>query len=173
MRLFIAVNFNDKTKSLLIKVRDELRAHSKTGNFSTPENMHLTLAFLGECDMSMISAAKTALEAVSFEPFSIEIDQIGRFRRNGGDIWWAGIKENSTLSGLHERLSDMLLDAGFVLENRKFNPHITLGREVKTKVVPWNITAFGEEVKSIELMKSERIQGKLTYTAIHRKPASL
>ena len=48
MRLFIAINFNDDTHNRLIALRDELRSRSERGNFSLPENLHLTLAFIGE-----------------------------------------------------------------------------------------------------------------------------
>jgi len=169
MRSFIAINFNNDTRTQLLKLRDKISSHSKSGNFSRSENIHLTLVFLGDCDGSQIAVAKAALNALVFSPFSFEIDRVGKFRRYGGDIWWAGLKENKSLSSLHNILSGLLRDGGFELENRKFSPHITLGREVVTSLDPWDIEPFGERVTAIELMKSERIQGKLTYSAVHRK----
>jgi len=65
MRLFIAQNFTPETKSRLLTLRDDLRAQSTRGNFSLPENLHLTLAFLGECDAQQTAAAKQAMTAVS------------------------------------------------------------------------------------------------------------
>ena len=168
MRLFIAKNFNDKTLAQLISLRDELRSRSKRGNFSATENLHLTLAFLGECDAKRTTAAKAAMDEVNFEPFSISIERIGRFSRDGGDIWWAGAQAGVPLIDLQSRLTDKLIRAGFTLDKRKYNPHITLGREITTEATPWQIVPFGETVTSIELMKSERINGKLTYTAIYR-----
>ena len=53
-----------------------------------------------------------------------------------------------------------------VIANRKYSPHITLGREVVTDDEPWQMEAFGETARRIELMKPERINGKLTYTKI-------
>jgi 2'-5' RNA ligase len=166
MRLFIAINFTDATKGGLLAVRDELRSKSEHGNFSLPENLHLTLAFLGECDQKQFTAAKSAMDAVSFEPLDVTIERIGNFR---GDLWWAGCKTTPQLSSVHRTLSDKLQAAGFTLENRKYSPHITLGREVVTDATPWRIEPFGETVKRIDLMKSERIGGKLTYTAIYSK----
>ena len=52
------------------------------------------------------------------------------------------------------------------LEKRKYSPHITLAREVVTDIKPWTIEPFSEKVNTIELMKSEHINGKLTYTAM-------
>jgi 2'-5' RNA ligase len=66
-------------------------------------------------------------------------------------------------------LTGKLIAAGFALEKRRYSPHVTLGREVKTGAMPESIEPFGETVTSIDLMKSERISGKLTYTAIYTK----
>jgi 2'-5' RNA ligase len=166
LRLFIAINFNAETKSRLLALRDELRLRSERGNYSAPENLHLTLVFLGECDAKQTAAAKAALDTLSFEPFAIVIERVGRFKRNGGDLWWAGLRENAVLSGIQEMLSARLRESGFALESRKFSPHITLGREVVTDYTFGKIEPFGEMVSAIELMKSERIGGKLTYTSI-------
>jgi len=171
MRLFISINFNNDTRSRLIVIRDELRSRSERGKFSLPENLHLTLAFLGECNARQTAAAKAAIDAVGFEPFDLTIERVGCFRRDGGDIWWAGIKGSKPILDLQRELTDKLIGAGFLLEKREYKPHITLGREVVTDVVPWQIEPFGETVANIELMKSERINGKLTYTAIYTKGA--
>jgi 2'-5' RNA ligase len=72
---------------------------------------------------------------------------------------------------LQHDLADKLAATGFVLERRKYSPHITLGREVVTTAAPWAIEPFGETVSAIDLMKSERIGGKLTYTAIDTRRA--
>ena len=169
MRLFIAINFSEKIRAQLVFLRDELRSRSKCGNFTSADNLHLTLAFLGECDAKQTSAAKMAMDAVSFEPLFLNIERIGRFKREVGDIWWAGVQENKHLSTLHSNLTDKLISAGFTLEKRKYNPHITLGRKVETDAVPWQVSPFCETVTSIELMKSERADGELRYTAIYGK----
>jgi len=168
MRLFIAINFNNETRSRLYSLRDELRGKSVRGNFSAPENLHLTLAFLGECDSKQTTAVKSVLSTVNLKPFDITIDCIGRFKRDGGDIWWAGLRESKPLIALQSELAEKLIAAGFALERRKYSPHITLGREVVTDIKPWQIESFGEVVSLVDLMKSERINGKLTYTSIAR-----
>ena len=167
MRLFIAVNFSPGIKQKLANLCDELRKASSHGRFTIPENLHLTLVFLGECDAKQQTAASVAMDAVTFEQFDIEIDRIGRFKRSGGDLWWAGICDNKALREFHKNLTAELIKNGFKLEKRKFSPHITLGREIVTNTEPRQIEPFGETVDKIELMKSEHINGKLTYTAIH------
>ena len=169
MRLFIAINFSTETRSHLIALRDELRVKSERGNFSAQENLHLTLAFLGECDDKQSAYAKAAMEASGFEPFPVYIDRIGRFKRDSGEIWWAGLQESKPLMKLQQGLADKLAVSGFSLERRKFSPHVTLGREIATVAKPWDVKPFGENVSAIDLMKSERIRGKLTYTSIFRR----
>jgi len=176
MRLFVAINLNSETKGGLLALRDELRAGAEQGNFSLPENLHLTLAFLDECDQKQASAAKAAMSAVSFEPFELLIERVGRFGGRGGErggqaeaLWWAGVRVNEPMAKLHRELNDSLAAAGFSLDTRKFSPHITLGRRVVSDAAPRRIEPFGETVSHIDLMKSERVFGKLTYTAIFRK----
>ena len=169
MRLFIAVSFSDETKSRLAALREELQGKSARGNFSAIDNLHLTLAFLGECDARQLTAVKAVLDSLIVEPMDICIDRIERFRRDGGDIWWAGIADCKTLISLQQDLTDKLISVGFRLESRKYSPHITLAREVITEAQPFQIEPFGEIIRSVDLMKSERINGKLTYTTVHRK----
>ena len=106
-----------------------------------------------------------------FAPFDVSVDHIGRFRRDEGDIWWAGIAENRDLLKLQCNLAGRLRSEGFILEKRLYSPHITLGRRVVTDMAPRSVAPFGEAVTSIELMKSERVQSKLVYTAIYDKRA--
>ena len=189
MRLFIAINFKLGTISRLMELRDELRAQSVRGRFSPPENMHLTLAFLGECDKRQLTAARSAMDEMSFIPFPVSVERIGRFKRDGGDIWWAGVKASDALIELQGLLTEKLNTRGFSLDSRLYSPHITLGRDVeldpsplpggfsiarsKPEVVSLNparaIEPFWEMVKKIDLMKSERVAGKLTYTPVYSK----
>ena len=171
MRLFIVINLSEDTRGRLLTLRDELRSYSRQGNFSLPENLHLTLAFLGECDARQTTAIKAVMDVISFESFEMMIERIGRFKREGGDVWWAGIRDNKILFNLQQNLTAGLRARDFILDKRKYSPHITLGREVISEASPRQIDPFGETVSNIELMKSERIGGKLTYTAIYKKGA--
>lgn len=134
-----------------------------------PENLHLTLAFLGECDELGAKAAKAAMDEVKVDPFRVEIEKLGCFRRRGGDIWWAGVRKDRKLMGIQKDLSRCLEKQGFDLEERPYSPHITLGREVITAAKPGVTAPFGMTARIIDLMKSERIKGKLTYTSVYRR----
>jgi 2'-5' RNA ligase len=169
MRLFIAINFNGETKPHLLTLRDELKSNAQSGRFSPPENLHLTLAFIGEVNPKKVEKIKDILETVEFTPFDVAIDRLGTFSR--GTLWWAGLREDKPLLDLQYEVIFKLAHCGFEMDGREYHPHITLGREVVTSMRPRSIEPFGETVHSIELMKSERIGGRMVYTAIYTRKA--
>ncbi|MDR0778973.1 MAG: RNA 2',3'-cyclic phosphodiesterase [Methanomassiliicoccaceae archaeon] len=170
-RIFIAINFNSDTRSRLLSLRDGIRSNSKRGSFTQPNNIHLTLIFIGESSEAQISLVKAAMDKISFKQFTITMDRTGYFKRGSGSLWWAGVQENDELSALHHDLASRLVSVGFSIEGRRYSPHITLGRDVICNNGPQSTEPFSETVSSIELMISERINEKLKYTAIHTKRA--
>jgi len=170
LRLFIAINFGSETRAKLAALREELRSRSRSGRFSRDENLHLTLAFIGEVNPAKADKIKTIMDTVTFVPFDAVIDRLGTFSR--GTLWWAGLREDKPLMDLQREVEHKLALCGFEQDGRRFNPHITLGREVATDVKPWKIEPFGETVKGIDLMKSERLGGKLMYTPLYIKEAA-
>ena len=166
MRLFIAVNFNEDTRAGLVRLRDGLRARSERGSFTEAENLHLTLAFLGECGAEQAEMVKVIMEEFRFDPFPISINRVRRFERSGG-IWWAGLEECEPLINLQSGLAGKLIDAGFGIDKRGYVPHITLGREVVTSAEPWEVEPFGEVVAGIELMGSKRGNSRLIYEVLY------
>jgi len=170
MRLFIAINLDDDARIRLVALRDALRSRSTKGRFTRSENIHLTLAFLGECNSERTEKIKSAMDALQFERFDMTADRIGRFRRDGGDIWWAGITDNETLTNIRSALVKGLNAAGIEIDER-FDAHITIGREVRTDERPHEVEPFASTVSSVDLMRSERIGGELKYTPIYTKGA--
>lgn len=170
MRLFVAILLSQEMTDALYQTMQTLRQHTVAGRFSRRENLHLTLAFIGETNR--VAQAKQALSSVQADPFSMQLDGVGRFRRDGGDIVWAGLRKNKSLEQLAQQVQQQLRQAGFVLQDRSFAAHLTLGREVVLED-GFDLRSFGKtvpavsmQVNRISLMKSERIQGKLTYTEI-------
>ncbi|HBM81564.1 MAG TPA: RNA 2',3'-cyclic phosphodiesterase [Clostridiaceae bacterium] len=173
MRLFIAIVFNDQIKNKLSGYIQRLKAGSVHGNFTLRDNLHLTIIFIGETER--MNEVKEAMDKIDEPPFNITLRGIGRFRREGGDIYWMGAMKNNTLSGIYNKLYRSLGEYGFSLENRKFKPHLTMGREVILSE-GFNRDAFSKailpvdmDVAKISLMKSERINGRLTYTEVYAK----
>jgi len=172
MRLFIAINLDEETKQNILAVQRRLRELGG-GNFSRPENLHLTLAFLGEVAPARVAAVRKAMDSATLQPMKLTFDHVGCFKRDGGDIWWIGIAENTALLEVQKKLSDSLLTDGFRLESRRFSPHITMAREVQLTTQPDRNALLGEsfstQVSTVSLMCSERVGGRLTYTEQYRK----
>ena len=172
MRLFIAVNFDDETKNRLLKVQEQLRSGASGGNFTRSENLHLTLAFLGETPDDKLEILFRIMEEVRASPFDVSFNKTGCFSRSHRKLWWIGMDRNSPglscLEAIHGQLLSLLLDAGFLVDKRPFNAHITLGREVlHTHPVVLDYPAISINVDRISLMKSEHHGGVLIYTELY------
>ena len=165
MRLFIAINFPNEIKSTIAKISADLKQFAMRGNFSFDENLHLTLVFLGECNFQQMETIKSVMNKTIFSNFMLTFDKVGYFKRDGSAVWWISLIESEPLYNLQADLTNSLSQKGFVLENRQYTPHITFGRQVimPAKFVRPEIEEVSFKVTSIELMKSERINGKLTY----------
>ena len=165
MRLFVAICFDEPCKDVLCAAIAGLKSHARQGNFSRRENLHLTLAFLGETNR--LAAAKQALQSIHAEPFSIELAGLGYFQRSGSGLWWMGVAENKALAALQQQVVTAL--ASFSLEKRAFRPHLTLGREVilepgfQAKDYGKTLPPTRMQVTEIALMESRRVNGLLQY----------
>ncbi len=172
MRLFVALLFPETVKDALRDAALDLKDHASYGVFSRRENFHLTLSFLGEVRDPRPVKRAMAAAAAEAGPFELKLDRPGRFRRQGGDIWWVGLKAAPELTALHRRLNDALRAEGFPGEDRAFRPHVTLGRQVTLTDPAFRLQAPGLTIPARELclMRSQRLQGVLTYTCLHREP---
>ncbi len=173
MRLFIAITFDEKIRRKLLQTQTGLKEHSLRGNFTRYDNLHLTLVFLGEVAPGRVDLIRKAMDRAASAPFGLCIKGVGCFRRDRGAILWAGIERNKALTELHGQLRAQIVLAGFPVEERQFKPHLTLAREARLRD-GFDMDAFSRgmepihtEVSKISLMKSERIDGRLTYTEIY------
>ena len=98
MRLFVAVRLSEEMQEALISAQNALYDRGVRGNFTAGENLHLTLAFIGEYPEA--EPVLDALERVSFSPFELSPEGLGCF----GDLWWAGLKESAALSAVVRRV---------------------------------------------------------------------
>lgn len=172
MRLFISINFDNSTIDNILSVQSRLSdyAHNR-GNFTRPENLHLTLAFLGEVPADQIDTVKQAMDALTVHDMKLNFNHIGCFRKDS-ELWWIGIDNNPTLTGLQRALIRNLKEVGLRPDDKKFRPHITLARELHVgQLSTEDLLAkpFDTSAHAISLMVSERINGKLTYTEIYRR----
>lgn len=164
MRLFIAIQLNEEMQNLLGDIQENYRRMAVRGNYTPPENLHLTLAFIGEYDSP--EEVLDALEVVSFQPFRISLDRTGCF----GDLHWAGIADSPQLENLVKQIRHALADAGIPFDKKRFRAHITFLRRATfprggKMPLPY-IEPASMQVEEIALMCSTRGKHGMIYTKI-------
>ena len=133
MRLFVAVEIDDSLKSLLIGLQQELaRAGGGSLRLMPPENLHLTLKFIGEISPDLVDDAKMLVfdtARVGF-PFELALTGAGAFPERGPiRVCWAGLESSSSvLRKMAGELDESFEMLGIKPEKRAFKPHITVAR---------------------------------------------
>lgn len=160
MRLFVAVVLTDDLKKKMTGMLHEMKKQGIRGSYVPVQNLHLTVAFIGET--ASAEPVRAALQNVRFKPFRLSLSELGCF----GDLLWAGVKGNQGLSAAVKSVRSALDDAGIAYDRKKFAPHITLIRKVSGNWKQLPAPKGDMEVKKISLMKSEIRDGRRVYTEI-------
>lgn len=149
MRTFIALDLPREVISEIEKIRDTVKKKVLfTGKYTEPENLHLTLKFLGEVDEEKTREVKKLLNEIKIEHFRVELGEIGIFSKSFPKILW--IKLNGKgIWELQKEIDNKLKDI-FAPEER-FMSHITIARikNVSSK------KEFLEYLKSLRPKKHE------------------
>ena len=158
MRLFIAIRLSDEMKKALVTCMHDLNKQGVEGNYVPAQNLHMTLAFLGEYDDP--SKVKEVIRKVPLPEFRLALSEKGNF----GNILWAGVKGNQKLKTYVKDLRAALAAEGIPFDKEKFVPHITLIRKVSAKK-PYQVHLPKADmtVKKASLMRSEQKNGKMVY----------
>ena len=164
MRLFIAIRLSDGVRDGLSAIQRELRNHGVRGNYTKVENLHLTLAFIGE--YSDPTFVLEIMRSVPFEPLALRIEGFGSF----GSLYWCGIGENAELLSYVKRLRKALAENGVPFDRKKFSPHITLIRKAeyarRTGFPGVAVPDVSMRVLGASLMRSDRTKSGMVYTEI-------
>jgi len=130
-RLFIAVDLPDT-------IRDNLASMSfgiPGAKWVAPEQMHLTVRFIGEVDGALFRDIKNTLDEVNLASFSLQLKGVGYFPPRGAPrVLWVGLEKSEQLLLLRKKIDSALLRIRMAPEGRKFSPHITLARLKKSPV---------------------------------------
>lgn len=134
MRTFIAIDLDNEIKNNLSQLISRLKKCSPNINIKwiKHQGMHLTLKFLGEIPTDKVSEVESSLRKVTekHRHFSLKFKGTGTFPEGNKRprILWLGIEDNETLKIFQSELESELEKIHFPRENRKFHPHLTLGR---------------------------------------------
>lgn len=196
-RLFIALDLPEPVRRRLAR----LVADAPSGVRPVrPEQLHLTLHFIGDTDDAAVAALVAALatcgtsqpsrrtaevsplrpEETSRPGFAIDITGVGVFPPRGRPaVLWAGVADDDDLRGLHAAVASALASCGHAAEPRPWVPHVTLARLAPRAPRAWT-TAFldrhgdlavqGIPVSSFRLYESTRTAEGTVHTAVATVP---
>ena len=160
MRLFVAVQLSDEMKKSITGTLHEMKKQGIRGDFVPMQNLHLTLAFIGETDDP--GAVKDALKAVQIKPFKLSLSDMGTF----GELLWVGMKGNQGLSSAAKSVRDALDAAGIDYDRKKFVPHITIIRKASGNWKQISPPKGEMMVRKISLMKTTFKDGRPVYSEV-------
>jgi len=182
--MFVAIELPEE-------IRDKLSAHARRlrelvpaaqASWSRPENIHLTLKFVGEItkDRAARLSEATARAAEHRGPLRIEIAGTGAFPTRGSPrVLWIGLNDlEGGLTRLHEQIERESARVGFEQEARSFKPHLTLARLRKPDhakalaaahlEMPFEADQF--TATEVLVIRSELSSSGSKYTTISRHP---
>lgn len=183
-RIFIAVE-------LPIEVRERISAHvngvrnllpNAHASWSRPENIHLTLKFLGDIREPLVAKISevTSRSAAEFQPFRVGVTGSGAFPpRSLPKVLWIGVSDREgNLARLQSRLEEECFRLGFEKEGRPFHPHLTVARlrkpqDARGLAAAHNHLQFDAtevDVSEVLVIRSELSSAGSKYTTISRHP---
>jgi len=124
-RLFIAVDLPETIRKNLVAMSFGIPG----AKWVSPEQLHLTVRFIGDVDGALFRDIKNILDEVNFTLFSLQLKGVGYFPPRGAPrVLWIGLEKSEPLQLLRKKIDSRLLQVRVEPEGRKFSPHITLAR---------------------------------------------
>jgi len=149
VRLFVAVNIPESLRRNLVAAQEKLPCRASL-KLVEPENLHLTMKFLGETPPEKLESIKKILseQVSSFAAFEVEVAGLGVFPNlQRARVIWAGVtKGRDEIVDLQRRIDFALSNLGFEPE-QDFHPHVTLAR-VKSALNLSLLAGFIREMSS-------------------------
>jgi RNA 2',3'-cyclic 3'-phosphodiesterase len=130
MRLFVALKIPTEVRKNLAALVRSLREISPQTRWVRPENLHVTLKFIGEVSAEKVAAVRAALSGMRFQrPAALEFCGFGFFpNEKHPRVFWAGIEASPNLKTLAADIDAATEKLGIPREKRPFSPHLTLAR---------------------------------------------
>jgi 2'-5' RNA ligase len=180
MRIFVAINPTAEVRARLAEAARGLREAGFPVRWVPPENVHLTLKFLGEVPEGRVPEICSAVDSAvaGAGPFEMAVSGFGAFpslRRPR--VVWAGIELSPPLERLQAELERALAAIGFPKEDRPYHPHLTLGRTQKYASAS-EFEGFAElvgrleyddafHVRAVDVMRSRLMPSGALYDVVH------
>ena len=132
IRTFVAVDVNESVRRRATRLIEQLAANAGNVKWVEPQNMHLTLQFLGEVPQTDVHEVCLAVQraVVGCVPFAMSLLGAGAFPHAGRpSTIWIGVDQGAQqLKTIQRRIQQALKPLGFPPERRAYHPHLTIGR---------------------------------------------
>ena len=161
MRLFVALDLPDPVRHALTELIANLQPKSRGARWIKPENLHITLKFIGHVPNEKLSPIQTALSSIrATQPVELHFRGMGFFpNEHHPRAFWCGIAASPNLAELAANIDRALAPLGVEPETRPFTPHLTLARFKSDE-------GIREVVQAVNDMKSTDF-GAATETNFH------
>ena len=169
LRVFFAVWPDASARDRIATLAHDVVTHAG-GRAPRPENVHLTVAFVGNVESNRLAALKDigASAARSTSPFTLTLDRLGAFHHAG--IAWLGTDALPTkLEDLVFALRNALAAKAFPVEQRMYRAHVTLARRCGP-VAAVEIAPITWRVERVTLHASEMSAAGSTYRELAAWP---
>lgn len=181
MRLFLAIELSPGVRESIAAFQEELRPETRWVRWVRPENLHLTIRFLGEVAPARVPALAQLVreKIVGVGPFEIAFRAVGCFPNpKKARVVWVGVDPvPAELTSLQATSETAVRQAGFDPEPRPFKPHLTIARVKQPdpvlvrKVSGLSCRSFGRvRVTELVLLESRLSPKGASYHALERLP---
>jgi 2'-5' RNA ligase len=182
VRLFVALEISEDVRKSIAELIGELKPLDSSWKWTRPENLHITLKFLGEIPEGSLKSIADVLHAVRTGlPIALTFRGMGFFPNEGRPrVLWTGINALQSLPSLAVSIDDALASIGVPREEKEFTPHLTLARS-KGKISPllreviakYSTTEFGAvNASAFHLIESKLKPTGAEYTTIQSFPGA-
>jgi 2'-5' RNA ligase len=130
VRLFVALDLPDPVRHAITELIAKLQPKSRGARWIKPENLHITLKFIGHVPNEKLSPIQTALSSIRIaQSVELHFRGMGFFpNEHRPRAFWCGIASSPNLAELAANIDHALVPLGIEAENRPFTPHLTLAR---------------------------------------------
>ena len=178
-RIFIALDISDDAKKEIARISSLIRPINAKTSWVRPENMHITVSFLGNTEEEKIECLKEKINSIKFSPFQLILDKISAFPNiSQPKVLWIGQdKPNTIINQIYQSTVSIIQECNAQFDKKEqFIPHITLAR-IKTKPSHRDIEKISKiasslspitcTIQSLTIYQSQLTQNGPVYTKIN------
>lgn len=167
-RLFTAIRIPEPVRQEIVRIQPR---NLSDAVLTPPDELHLTLHFIGEVTDETAKSLDTAFRTIRFAPLPLNLTGVGCFAgRDRAKFLWVGIERSTRLLALHHLVGRALESSNLPLEDRVYRPHVTIARldspqkeAVEAFLQQYESFRYCFEVSSFTLYRVERLNGVTTY----------